>query len=83
VIVMPSTPVQSTPAVASTPNDAAATQTIVAPSTAVSTTPVATATFIDEISTWLNGQMISGVPNYWLALAAAGGAFLLMRKGKR
>lgn len=70
VAVTPATPVEITTPV----------PTEVTPSTPVTTTPEVAPTFTDQLSTWLNGEMISGVPNYWLALAAAGAGVLLLRQ---
>jgi hypothetical protein len=75
VTAAPATPVQARRAAA------AATTTTVTPSTTVTAADTSTASITDQISAWLTGQMISGVPNYWLAIAAAGAGLLMMRSG--
>lgn len=71
-------PVEVTP---STPVAAPADQSVaVTPSTPTTATPAAASSVLDDVQTWLTAQMISGVPNYWLALGA-GGALLLMMFG--
>jgi hypothetical protein len=56
----------------------------VTPSTTVTATAAEPATsWTDQIPAWFTAEMISGVPNYWLAVAAAGALLLLAKKGKR
>jgi hypothetical protein len=77
VVVTPSTLVESTPAATTADEPVAVTA-----ATPVMAIPDAETSWTDEISAWLNGEMISGVPNYCLALGAAG-IGLLMFGGKR
>jgi hypothetical protein len=43
----------------------------------------ASPSFADQISVWLSGSMIAGIPNYWLAIGAGTIGLLLLRGGKK